>query len=230
MTACPALAAALAEFQANLPTVHKSETAKVPTKTGGSYTYAYASLDAVNAATLPALGKVGLSFMSRPTLNAEGRLVLEYELLHTSGESKSGVFPLGSGSLQDTGSALTYARRYVLCALTGVAPTGEDDDGQAAEHLPISAPAAPLLPPVRVWDVAEQEDVFDAWAADIAAATDPAAVAAIGSELLAARRAGAISPETYARLAVLGGRRKTALAQDAAAERIEQSIDGEVNA
>ena len=47
----PNLAAALAAFQAEAPTVSKGKTAKVPTKAGGSYSYTYANLaDVVEAA------------------------------------------------------------------------------------------------------------------------------------------------------------------------------------
>jgi hypothetical protein len=42
--------------------------------------------------------------------------------------------PPTRGTPQQIGSALTYARRYILCAVTGVAPGGEDDDGKAAQQ------------------------------------------------------------------------------------------------
>ncbi len=54
--------------------------------------------------------------------------------------------PASKGDAQGIGSALTYARRYGLSAITGVAP--EDDDGDAASgapkqsHGPIKAPPA----------------------------------------------------------------------------------------
>lgn len=126
------LAAALARFQAELPRIEKGETAKVPTKDGGSYSYTYADLATVSAAVEPLLGKHGLSFTCWPTLRGE-RLVLAYYLLHEAGERMGGEYPLGAtGNAQQVGSAITYARRYCLCAVTGVAPEDDDDDAAAA--------------------------------------------------------------------------------------------------
>ena len=126
------LAAALAAVQAELPRIHKGQTATVPMKTGGQYSYTYADLADVSAAVLPLLGKNGLAFTTWPTL-AGNRFVLRYELLHSSGESKGGEYPLPmDAGAQALGSAITYARRYCLCAVTGVAPD-DDDDAAAAE-------------------------------------------------------------------------------------------------
>jgi hypothetical protein len=135
-TATSPLAVALAELQAQLPHVAKDETANVPTKSGGSYRYTYADLADVSHAVLPLLGKLGMSFTSRPTLS-EGRFVLVYELRHVSGESIGGEYPLPApdrGSPQEIGGAITYARRYCLCAVTGVAPDNDDNDAQLAER------------------------------------------------------------------------------------------------
>lgn len=126
------LAGALAVLQTRLPVIKRSERAVVPTKTGGTYTYTYADLANISEQILPVLGELGLSFSARPTLNTEGKFVLAYELLHTSGEMRTGEFPLSGTTPQAIGSAITYARRYTLCAITGLAPD-EDDDAAAAE-------------------------------------------------------------------------------------------------
>lgn len=135
--ATPRLAAALAELQSQLPRVKATETAKVQTKDGGpGYSYRYADLAGINAAIMPLLGKLGMAFMARPTLTADNRFVLAYELMHSSGESRTGEYPLPTqGTPQAIGSAITYARRYTLCAVTGLAAE-TDDDGHAAgaEH------------------------------------------------------------------------------------------------
>lgn len=125
------LAAALAGVQQELPRISKGETAEVPLKGGGSYSYSYADLASVAAAVLPLLGKHGLAFTAWPTA-VDGRLVLRYHLLHKSGERMDGEYPLPSGaSAQQLGSAITYARRYCLCAVTGVAPDDDDDAAKA---------------------------------------------------------------------------------------------------
>lgn len=47
--------------------------------------------------------------------------------------SKNGRYPLKlSENPMQMGSAITYARRYVLLAITGIAAEDEDDDGNAA--------------------------------------------------------------------------------------------------
>jgi hypothetical protein len=133
---CKSLAEALAALQARLPRVAKEHTAKVETKTGGNYKYDYADLTDVSAAVLPVMAALGLSFSACPTM-LDGQFVLDYCLKHTSGESTGGIYPLPDPNRlgpQDLGKAITYARRYSLTAVTGLAPGGDDDDAQAAEQ------------------------------------------------------------------------------------------------
>jgi len=60
--------------------------------------------------------------------------VLVSTLMHTSGEWISGSYPLKpvKDDPQGMGSAMTYARRYALMAMVGLA--AEDDDGNAASR------------------------------------------------------------------------------------------------
>lgn len=126
------LNAALALLQADLPRIHKADTATVPTKAGGSYSYSYSSLTDVSEALLPLLAKHGLAFVAMPTFTDTGAFVLRFELRHTGGESITGEWPLPvGGTPQQQGSAVSYARRYCLLAVTGAAPD-DDDDGAAA--------------------------------------------------------------------------------------------------
>ncbi|MEU0078628.1 ERF family protein [Micromonospora tulbaghiae] len=130
------LNAALATLQTKLPRITKDNTAKVETRTGGSYRYTYADLAQISAQVLPIMGSVGLSFTSRPTAR-DGRFVLVYELRHTSGEVIDGEYPLPApdrSTPQEVGSAITYARRYCLCAVTGVAPEDDDEDAAVAQQ------------------------------------------------------------------------------------------------
>lgn len=61
-----------------------------------------------------------------------GRIVVETTILHSSGEWFAGRIAMKpvKDDPQGIGSAITYARRYGLQAIVGVAP--EDDDGNAA--------------------------------------------------------------------------------------------------
>jgi ERF superfamily len=123
---CKTLAEALAALQARLPRVAKTADAQYGK---------YADLTMVSDALLPVMSELGLSFTARPTLSGEARFVLLYSLLHVSGDELTGEYPLPStGTPQQVGSAITYARRYTLCAVTGLAPGGDDDDGQGAEQ------------------------------------------------------------------------------------------------
>jgi len=127
------IAAALAAFQAEMPIVAKGKTAKVPTKSGGSYSYTYADLADVTEAAMPVLTKHGLSFSCSPRRTDDGRYELVGVLLHSSGESLEGALPIAGNSPQEIGSALTYMRRYLAGCLTGLV-TDDDDDGQLAQQ------------------------------------------------------------------------------------------------
>jgi len=141
------LATALAAFQAALPRVGKDNLAVVKSDKG-SYKYNYADLSDVTAVVLPALAKHGLSFSAKPTL-IDGKFVLEYTLRHVSGESDTGHYPLTAGTPQQQGSAITYARRYALSAVTGIVPD-EDDDGAAAEQSYVRPQAVSYATPADV--------------------------------------------------------------------------------
>jgi ERF superfamily protein len=146
MTDQNALAAALAQLQTQLPKIRKSETAQVRSEKG-SYSYSYADLAGISEQLLPIMGKLGLSFTSRPTLSGD-RFVLAYRLWHTSGECLDGEYPLPAGGTpQQVGSAITYGRRYCLCAVTGIAP--EDDDGAAATHAQTAPTQAARKPAAK---------------------------------------------------------------------------------
>lgn len=199
------LASALAAFQAKLPDVVKAQTATVQTKTGGSYKYTYAGLPAVSSVVLPLLGAVGLSFTAKPTFNDAGKFVLAYRLLHVSGESDGGEYPLPqSGTAQEIGSAITYARRYALCSVVGVAPD-EDDDGAAASEKPIR-----VAEKHHEWDPIEQETLFASWQAEI---EDASSIDSLTDVLRRLKRTGELSPASKDKLTKLCVNRKVEIEQ-----------------
>lgn len=154
------LASALANFQAEMPTVPKSHTAKVPTKAGGSYSYTYADLADVTEAAMPLLAKHGLSFSACPRA-AERGYELAGVLLHTSGDKMEGALPIGGNSPQEIGSSLTYMRRYLLGCLTGLV-TDNDDDGQLAQKAATRKPkAAPQKPAPQKSSSAPESPLLD---------------------------------------------------------------------
>lgn len=93
----------------------------------------YADLAAVRAAVLPALNKHGFAVLQYTEV-FNGEIQLVTELAHKSGESRQSRYPIAHGTPQQQGSALTYARRYGLSAIAGIA-SEEDDDGNATEGL-----------------------------------------------------------------------------------------------
>src|SRR5258707_14157140 len=89
------LAEALVQLQAQLPRVAKGQEARVETKTGGTYKYAYADLTDVSAVLLPLLASCGLAFTACPTLTLDyGKFVFDSQLSHGSGEKAGGLYPL----------------------------------------------------------------------------------------------------------------------------------------
>jgi hypothetical protein len=64
-------------------------------------------------------------------------MVLRTLLVHSSGEWLGTDWPVGAYARltpQQLGSALTYARRYSLFPLVGIAGQDEDDDGERASE------------------------------------------------------------------------------------------------
>lgn len=127
------LAAALVEALAELTVIERNRTASIPTKSGGSYSYAYADIGDVIAATRPVLAAQGVVALT-PVSGREGGLQVGVTLLHKSGERLDfdPLFFPGGNDPQAVGSTITYYRRYALLAALGIA-TGEDDDGAAAK-------------------------------------------------------------------------------------------------
>lgn len=138
-----ALAAALAKVQAELPTLERDRTVEVQQKNGGAYSYSYVTLGNLTEKVLPLLSKHGLAFTAFPAASTgDGKMCLRYHLLHTSGEQLTGEFPMsGEGGIQIIGGRITYARRYCLAAVIGVA-ADEDDESRLHESGPGTAQRA----------------------------------------------------------------------------------------
>lgn len=223
MTATDSLAAALVALQAELPHVPKNRTANVPTKSGGSYSYKYADLNDVASAIHPLMSKVGLSFIFAPTTTEDGRFVLRYWLLHSAGEKIQGEYPLPDperNTPQQIGSALTYARRYVLSAVTGVVPD-EDDDGQAAQAAekpkraqrqsksgppaddPWSVPEGELAPTAAKAEAVTDAPWFEAWQQTVNGCKDLAQLAGLWNDAIKARRERRITEADFTDAVIL---------------------------
>jgi hypothetical protein len=118
---------ALLQLQSDPPVLTKSKAGQV-----GNQKTKYADLVEVNKVVLARLNQLGVIWKCLPTMAGE-RFVLRYTLTHVpSGEFQTGDYPLNLSDPQKMGSAITYARRYALLAVTGIAAEDEDDDGAAA--------------------------------------------------------------------------------------------------
>ena len=98
--------------------------------------YSYAVLEDVCNEVRKKYSKFELSFTQIP-IYEEGINVLVTTLGHSSGQwirCKMKIETQNAGS-QAYGSALTYARRYSLVAMSCLAATDEDDDAQAAQGI-----------------------------------------------------------------------------------------------
>ena len=109
----------------------------------------YASLDAILDAVRPVLKKHGLAISQEP-LSDEGRVGVTTRIIHSSGESTTStlLLPVQQSTAQGYGSALTYARRYSLASVLGIA-ADDDDDGEVASSPPRKPTAAQPLPRVE---------------------------------------------------------------------------------
>jgi len=91
----------------------------------------YADLESTWEAIRSPLSKNGIAVVQtvRPSTNG---VLLVTMLVHSSGQWFRGFLylPVSKNDAQGYGSAITYARRYALQAMCGVAPV--DDDGNAA--------------------------------------------------------------------------------------------------
>ena len=113
----------------------------------------YADLASVWEAIREALAKNEISVI-QPTLPSEKEeILLETVLMHSSGQWVSSItqIPVTKVDAQGYGSALTYARRYGLSAMVGVAP--EDDDGNAAANArPAARGKGAINPTTGLWE------------------------------------------------------------------------------
>ena len=127
-----AIAAALAKAQGELINPVKSLTAIIPSPfpREADRTFQYASLSSGLEIVRKALGKHEIATVQTTAIDTEAGLIrLTTVLAHSSGEWVSSdwpVCPVGeTAAPHKMGAALTYARRYSLFTLVGIA--GEDD-------------------------------------------------------------------------------------------------------
>jgi hypothetical protein len=127
-----ALAAALAKAQIELVNPEKSVVATIREegRHGREHTFRYAPLSAGLEITRKVLGQHEIATLQTTSIEQPAGLInLTTMLAHSSGEWIASDWPVcqvsETASPRRMGAALTYARRYALFALVGIA--GEDD-------------------------------------------------------------------------------------------------------
>lgn len=123
------IATALASAQSNMGAALKDSS-------NPAFKSKYADLASVMGACMPALSAAGIAVIQPTTDDEIGRYVKTMFIHGASGEVLECRVPLivNKNDMQGYGSAVTYARRYGLMSMAGIAP--EDDDGNAAAKAP----------------------------------------------------------------------------------------------
>jgi hypothetical protein len=148
-----AIAAALAKAQGELANPEKLLTATIrsPFPREGDRTFRYASLASGLDIVRKSLGQHEIATVQTTAIDPDsGQIRLTTLLAHASGEWISSDWPVcpisETVTPQRMGAALSYARRYALFALVGIA--GEDD--LDAPDL-CDGPLSPSGVPIRRW-------------------------------------------------------------------------------
>src|SRR5258706_2399344 len=137
-----AIAGALAKAQLELANPEKSLTATIrsPFPRESDRSFRYASLSSGLDLVRKSLGRQEIATVQTTSIDdAAGLIRLTTTLAHSSGEWVSSIWPVcpvsETAAPHRMGAALTYARRYALFTLVGIA--GEDD--LDAPDLPVAA-------------------------------------------------------------------------------------------
>jgi hypothetical protein len=148
-----ALAAALAKAQAEIANPEKSLTATIASAfpREGVRTFRYAPLSSGLDLVRKCLGQHEIATVQTTAIDRDSGLIrLTTTLVHASGEWVSSDWPVcpvsETAAPHRLGAALTYARRYALFTLVGIA--GEDDM-DAPDLLPADGPSAAQNGPLR---------------------------------------------------------------------------------
>ena len=137
-TPCRQIVAAFAKAQAGfgIPARTKEATVQGKTASGSaySYKYKYAPLEEVHAAVAGPLADNGIA---RQQVLTDQDTALRTILWHVSGEWMACDYPIFKtrDGNQGFASGVSYARRYGLSLVCGLAPE-DDDDGSQADNAP----------------------------------------------------------------------------------------------
>lgn len=151
------LYAALAQAQAGFEPIRKNREVTIRTRSGPSYSFKYADLESIIAATRTALAANGLAVFQRIE-SEDGKMSIGTVLCHADGGEVISKVPL-EGKYEDIktyGATISYLRRYAYSALLCIAADDDlDEDGsEAGDIAPPAAqskPSKPTKPERKEW-------------------------------------------------------------------------------
>jgi hypothetical protein len=133
-------AEAMSAFQAECPPIAKTSTAKIATRGGTSYSYAYAELDEIARTINPILARHGLSY-SWDTEVADKSLTVICTARHVNGHSVPAkiTLPIDNASAmsdqQKVKGAMTFGQRCTVISVFGITTADPDHDGASVASL-----------------------------------------------------------------------------------------------
>lgn len=131
--------AALSKFQTLVPVLKKSKTAKVATRTGGSFQYKYADLGSITSAIKKPLQDCGLSYRWQ-FAETNGKMKVICLVSHIDGHTETAEMEAAADNsgakndIQQKGSTHTYLQRYTLIGALGLSTADEDNDGKGVQE------------------------------------------------------------------------------------------------
>ncbi len=124
----------MSEFHRLCPTIRRTRTAKITTRSGSQYSYQYADLDAIQYTVDPILRSLGLRYTWDTGVD-DTLMTTTCLLSHVDGHEVPSSFSCptqsdaGMSAAQKFGSATTYGKRQSLVAVLGLAMGDPDVDG-----------------------------------------------------------------------------------------------------
>ena len=160
----------LGQWKAGAKALHTfQQAAYAAGKSGKAQGRAFSSLKDICKTIKDNSANTGLSHSETWRALGTDHAVLTVTLHHESGESISSELPVDitqknrSGSREQAqGSAMTYARRYLLLGIYGLANDDEDDDGEATTTSSSASKPAPAVKPVSVPKPEQKPDAASA--------------------------------------------------------------------
>ena len=155
------LAAALSKVQGELEPAIKDGTNPAYAKGNNPQAGKFNSLTACWKSCRDTLAKNGLAVIQTSFVGENDKYYLLTTLVHSSGQYMRSITPLllAKNDSQSYGAAMTYFRRFSLCAIVGISP--EDDDGAAERKKAEEEEAKRNIPRPNKDQVNELHDFLD---------------------------------------------------------------------